>query len=459
MNNDNIAQLQEIVVKSARGGADYSDIYIQAGVGHSIHYEDGRTEEITSSNTDGSGARVIVDGRTFYAHAPGCSEAQAVRAFSSALGSSGMEGPSHYFFSNDRLLNIDSTANPLDTEIFKKLDGDIRKSSKKVRQVAFRYSISERRILVVKGDGTYAEDTRDYCSFSAQVIAENNGELQTGAERRSMALRKDSFWADSTPEEVAQSALRRALLMLEAKNCPAGRMSVLMAGEAGGTIVHEACGHGLEADIVEKDFSVYKGKIGERVAGDMITMVDDPTIPCLYGSYKYDDEGTPGQRNILIENGVLKKYMTDILSAKSYAMPLTGNGRRQSFRSIPVPRMSNTYLMQGETEFDEMLEKMGDGLLVKKMGGGEVNPTTGDFVFHVSEAWLVEKGRVSYPVRGAILIGNGPETLTNIVALGKSLLMDPGICGKSGQSVPVSDGQPSMVVRDLTVGGSEEYCG
>lgn len=459
MDNNNKIRLREIVTGAARKGADYADIYIQAGEGHSIHYEDGRTEEITSSNTDGSGARVIAGGKTFYSHAPGCSEALAAKAFSSALESSGLGTLNGALFSSDRLLRIESAANPLDVGIFKKLDDEIRKSSDKVRQVMFRYSISKRRILIVRGDGTFAEDTRDYCSFSAQVIAENNGELQTGSERRSMALRKEDFWAGTTPEEVARAALDRALQMLEAKRCPAGRMNILMAGEAGGTIVHEACGHGLEADVVEKDFSVYKDKIGQRVAGDIITMVDDPTIPCLYGSYKYDDEGTPGQRNVLIENGVLKKYMTDILSAKSYDMPLTGNGRRQSFRNIPVPRMSNTYLMPGDTEFGEMLEKTGDGLLVKKMGGGEVNPTTGDFVFHVSEAWLVEKGRVSYPVRGAILIGNGPVALTNIVSLGKNLIMDPGMCGKSGQGVPVSDGQPSMLVRNLTVGGSEEYRG
>lgn len=455
MKND----LRELLSVATQKGADYADIYIQTGAGHSIYYEDGRTEEITSSNTEGCGARIISGGKTFYSHTPGCSESNAAQAFSSVMDSSGLGGLKSASFTNVGLINAEYSANPLDAEIFQKLDKEIRTSSRDVSQVALRYSVSQRNILIIRGDGTFVEDQRDYCSFAAQVIAERNGELQTGSERRSMALRKEDFWTGFTPEEVAYAALNRALLMLEAKPCPAGKMDVLLAGEAGGTIIHEACGHGLEADIVEKDFSVYRNKIGETVAGEIITMIDDPTMPCLYGSYKYDDEGTPGQKNVLIENGVLKKYLTDVLCSQSYGLPKTGNGRRQSYRSIPVPRMSNTYLMPGESEFDEMLEKIGFGLLVKKMGGGEVDPTSGDFVFYVSEAWLVENGRVSYPVRGATLIGNGPDALTNIVSLGKSLVMDPGVCGKSGQGVPVTDGQPSMLIRGLIVGGSEEARG
>ncbi|MCE5301467.1 MAG: TldD/PmbA family protein, partial [Spirochaetia bacterium] len=184
-------------------------------------------------------------------------------------------------------------------------------------------------------------------------------------------------------------------------------------------------------------------------------MVDDPTIPGLYGSYKYDDEGTPSARSILIENGILKRYMTDILSAKTWGFPLTGNGRRESYRNIPVPRMSNTFIIPGDSDFDDMLEQTGNGLLVKKMGGGEVNPTSGDFVFYVSEAFIIRKGKVKEAVKGAILTGNGPNALHNITALGRSLIMDPGVCGKSGQGVPVTDGQPSMLVEGLTVGGSE----
>jgi TldD protein len=270
-----------------------------------------------------------------------------------------------------------------------------------------------------------------------------------------MAVPHPDFWSGSDPQKIAFAALDRALLMLEAKPCPAGKMKVLLAGEAGGTVIHEACGHGLEADIVEKDHSIYRDKIGEKVAHDSVTMIDDPMIPCLYGSYRFDDEGTPARRNVLIENGVLKAYLTDILSAGTSNLPLTGNGRRQSYRNIPVPRMSNTFLAPGDSNFESMLAQTDSGLLVKKMGGGEVNPTTGDFVFYVSEAYIIKKGKVSHPVKGAILTGNGPDVLQNIISLGKDLYMDPGVCGKSGQGVPVTDGQPSMLIEGMTVGGSE----
>lgn len=458
MSSDSIAGVGDIV-SSAAGKADYCDIFIQSSSAHSIHYEDGRVEEITSSNADGCGARVILNGKTFFSHAPGCSAYHSAKALSAALGSSGLDGIDAGEFSRERLVEALQGTNPLEADVFRELDAEIRGSSKYIRQVSFLYNVSERKVLIIKADGSCVTDKRDYCSFGAQVIAEKSGELQTGSERRSMAVNRDGFWAGATAADVARTALNRALLMLDAKPCPAGRMNVLLSGEAGGTIIHEACGHGLEADIVEKDFSIYKDKIGQTVAAEYVTMVDDPTLPCLYGSYKYDDEGTPAQRNVLIKNGVLKKYMTDILSAKSYGMALTGNGRRQSYRSIPMPRMSNTYLLPGGAEFYEMLEIMDKGLLVNKMGGGEVNPTTGDFVFYVSEAWLVEKGRKVCPVRGATLIGSGAEALKNIVLLGKNLKMDPGVCGKSGQSVPVTDGQPSMLIKGLTVGGSEESCG
>lgn len=455
MNNDRAAAGLSEIVSSTAGKADYCDIFIQTGSAHSIHYEDGRVEEITSSNADGCGARVILNGRTFYSHAPGCSAFHSAKALAAAMESSGLGKPDAGGFSDKGLIEAKRGANPLEADFFRELDAEVRKSSGYIRQAAFRYNISERVIMIIRQDGSVVTDKRNYCSFGALVIAEKDGELQTGSERRSMALRKDGFWDGASPLDVARAAADRALLMLDAKRCPAGRMNVLLSGEAGGTIVHEACGHGLEADIVEKNLSIYKDKIGLPVAAECVTMVDDPTIPCLYGSYEYDDEGTPGQRNVLIENGVLKKYMTDILSARTYGMPLTGNGRRQSYRSVPIPRMSNTYLLPGKAGFEEMLDQTGDGLLVNKMEGGEVNPTTGDFVFYVSEAWLVEKGRKLYPVRGATLIGNGAEALKNIVSLGDSLQMEPGVCGKSGQSVPVTDGQPSMLVKGLTVGGSE----
>lgn len=447
--------IMERMADAAKRGAAHADIFVQAGAGHSAHYEDGRIEELSSSNTDGAGARIIIGDKTFYSHAPGTTSAGINGALSEAFAASQISSGALCGGTSEPLLTLDEHISPPDIDFLHGLDDDIRKRSSCVRQAAFRYSVSKRRIMILRSDGKTAEDERAYCSFTAQVIAEKDGVLQTGYERRCMAASCSDFWLGSAPADIANAAFERAMLMLDAKPCPAGKMKVLLAGEAGGTMVHEACGHGLEADIVDKDYSVYRGRIGEKVAHESVTMIDDPTLPSLYGSYRYDDEGTPARRSALIENGVLKRYMTDILSARTSGLPLTGNGRRQSYRNIPVPRMSNTFLLPGGSDFDSMLARTERGLLVKKMGGGEVNPTTGDFVFYVAEAYIIEKGKAAYPVRGAILTGNGPVALQNIIALGDNLVMDPGICGKAGQGVPVTDGQPSMLIDGLTVGGSE----
>lgn len=455
MDNKYIELLQERMGDILKKGGDYADVFIQAGAGHSAHYEDGRIEELSSSNADGCGVRIIVGDKTYFSHSPGASASSIDNALSSVCDSAlGIACQSHTG-SGDALLNLSEKAQVPEIDFFKELNQQIRKESAYVRQVAFRYSTQVRRILIVKCDGSSVFDTRNYTNFTAQVITEKDGVLQTVSERGCMASSYHDFKNSCKPFEIAHSALNRALLMLSARPCPAGRMNVLLDGEAGGTIIHEACGHGLEADIVDKDYSVYRDKIGELVADESVTMIDDPTIPGLYGSYEFDDEGTKSSKNILIENGVLKKYLTDILSAKTLGLPVTGNGRRQSCRSIPLPRMSNTYLASGSADFNEMLSRAKNGLYVKKMGGGEVNPTSGDFVFYVSEAYIIKKGKICEPVRGATLTGNGPDALKNIMALGNNLIMDPGVCGKSGQGVPVTDGQPSMLIRGLTVGGSE----
>ena len=220
-------------------------------------------------------------------------------------------------------------------------------------------------------------------------------------------------------------------------------------------MIHEACGHGLEADIVQKDFSVYRDALDSMVSTPCVTLVDDPTLPDLYGSYAVDDEGTASQRTILVDQGMLRRYLTDLQSARRGGLPLSGNGRRESYRHLPIPRMSNTYVMPGTTPLEDMLAQAERGLFVRRLGGGEVDPTSGDFVFAVTEGYLVEKGRVGSPVRGATLTGNGPEVLRRILAVGSSLHMDPGSCGKNGQGVPVTDGQPTLLLESLVVGGSD----
>ena len=435
-------------------GAQYCDLYLQSSAAHTARYDDGKTDGLSSIVTEGTGARTVVNGRSFFAHRPGVSESSVSSALSASLDSAGM---SLLLPKGDAALLVrESSCERFPVDFLHDIDVELRKRSAFVKQVSFRFSQSDKDILIIAPDGLKKSCNRKYTTFMAQIVVEKNGLLQTASERRYMALGADEFWAGTSAREISDTAFERAMLMLEAKPCPAGVMNVYMAGEAGGTIIHEACGHGLEADIVEKDSSVFKGCIGQKIAADCVTMIDDPTLPGLYGNYIFDDEGTDASRTVLIENGVLKGYLTDRLSAELYGYPLTGNGRRESFRKLPVPRMSNTFLLPGAHKSEEeMLDITRDGLYVKKMGGGEVNPTTGDFVFYVAEAYIIEGGKIKYPVKGATLTGNGPEVLKNICALGDNLVMDSGICGKAGQSVPVTDGQPSMVVKGITVGGRE----
>ena len=436
-------------------GAQYCDLYLQSSVAHSVRYEDKKIAELSSVVTEGTGARVVTDGKSFFAHRTGVSSLSAAEALNAALEPSEICGTT-YDGGNEKLLEKNVPADKYPVDFLHDIDAELRRRSPAIQQISFRFSQSDKDILIIGPDGLRKNCSRKYTSFAAQIVAEKDGQLQTASERRCMTLEPSAFWEGAAAKDIADAAFDRAMLMLEAKPCPAGKMNVFLAGEAGGTIIHEACGHGLEADIVEKDSSVFKGRLGQRVASELVTMVDDPTICGLYGSYEFDDEGTEASSTLLIENGILKGYLTDRLSASLYGYPATGNGRRQSYRKLPIPRMSNTFLLPGAYKsVEEMCDIARNGLYVKKMGGGEVNPTTGDFVFYVAEAYIIRGGKIKEPVKGATLTGNGPEVLKNICALGDNLVMDPGICGKSGQSVPVTDGQPSMVVKGITVGGRE----
>jgi TldD protein len=327
-----------------------------------------------------------------------------------------------------------------------------------VKQVSIRQDTSRKDILILDDNGQTIKDTRFYSTFTIQVIVQKEKTIQTAHESLAFSLPMDDFFRKTDPETAAKRALERALLMIEAPECPAGEMPVILSGEAGGTMIHEACGHGLEADIIQKDFSVYRNSIGKKVASENVTLIDDGTIPTFYGTLKVDDEGTVSQRTVLIEKGILKNYLTDRITSRQGNLPLSGNGRRSSYRSVPIPRMTNTYVAPGNSSQTEMISNTEKGLLVKKMGGGEVNPTSGDFVFQVTEGYLIENGQIRYPVRGALLTGNGPKVLEDIQSVGNDLSFMPGVCGKSGQNIPVTDGQPSLYIKNLIVGGKEtEY--
>ncbi|MEO2082731.1 MAG: TldD/PmbA family protein, partial [Desulfurobacteriaceae bacterium] len=288
--------------------------------------------------------------------------------------------------------------------------------------------------------------------FYVLVVASDGVELQTGYEPVGH-LGDYSLFEAVKPEEVASKAAERAPRMLSARPAPAGKFTVVLSSQAGGTMIHEAVGHGLEADLANQGLSVYSGKLGQKVASELITVIDDGFMPGKYGSAGYDDEGTPTGKNVLIENGILRGYMYDRLEAmKSSGLP-TGNGRRQSYMHVPIPRMTNTYIAPGETPPEEIIRDTKKGILVVKMGGGQVNTVNGEFVFEVSEGYLIENGEVTEPIRGASLIGNGPKVLSEIDAVGNDLGFSIGTCGKDGQGVPVSDGLPTIRIPSITVGG------
>jgi TldD protein len=307
---------------------------------------------------------------------------------------------------------------------------------------------------VANSDGVFAEDKRSHVVFLVQVVASDGDHIQVGYEPVGGTGGSDIF-RKIDPGQVALTAARRALTMLQAPEAPAGAMPVVLSSEAGGTMVHEAVGHGLEADLTGQELSVYAGKLGQEVASPLITVVDDATLPGRRGSYNYDDEGERGRKTMLVDKGVLTAFMSDKTAAIKYGMPTTGNGRRQSFRHWPIPRMSNTIIEPGEHVPDEIIRSVDRGLLVLKMGGGQVNTVTGDFVFDVSEGYLIEGGEKAGPVRGATLAGNGPEVLKNIDMVGNDLGFGLGTCGKDGQGVPVGDAQPTLRIPEIVVGGRD----
>jgi TldD protein len=323
----------------------------------------------------------------------------------------------------------------------------------RIAQVAVVYADSLRRVIIVNSDGRFVEDVRPQILFSVHVVASGNGIIQTGFRSIGGALGFELFDTED-PEAVARDAARQACLMLDADPAPAGRMPVVLGSEAGGTMIHEAVGHGLEADHIDKNMSKYCGRLGQMIAPSSVTVVDDGTIPARRGTAHVDDEGTPCRRTVLVEEGRLVRYMNDLRTARKMGHEPTGNGRRESYQHKPIPRMTNTLICPGTADPAEILASTPNGLYVRKMGGGQVSPLNGDFVFEVSEGYLIRNGKAETPVRGATLIGNGPDALDAIEAVGSDLGFAIGTCGKDGQGAPVSDAQPTIRIRELTVGGT-----
>jgi TldD protein len=347
-----------------------------------------------------------------------------------------------------------SSLNPSVSDLVESLTEVVRASlvSQHIKHYRLQIAFVQKRMGILTTEENLIFEERFYTRGIAFCVAEKDGRLERGYEVLAYALPFQEIKLEEF-ERLCERAGRRAELMLSSRRIKAGVMPVVLSSSAGGTMIHEAVGHGLEADHAEEGLSIYSGRLGERVASPLITVLDDPTLSPLYGSYQYDDEGTKAKPVVLIEKGILKDFLYDRYQALKWGKTSNGRGRRGSFRHIPIPRMSNTFIAKGETPAEEIIKSLDKGLLVKKMGGGEVNPLTGDFVFEVREGYYVEGGEVLFPVKGATLVGNGPKVLEIIDLVGDDLNFDPGTCGKDGQGVPVSDGQPTLRIPELTVGG------
>lgn len=456
-------QLAAVLAVASRGGSDYADIFIEEAYTAQIFCEQDRIERVVAGIDAGAGIRVITGETTAYAYTNDLSPDGLLEAARIAAAAARQEERDVTIDLRRRYpsfqLNIavrpETVAVAKKVGIVERTNRAARGADPKVRQVTVSYRDISQRVVIANSAGSLVEDERIRTNLSVNVIAVEDGRIQTGYESMGGVIGFELF-DQQDPEELALKAARRAVRMLGARPAPAGRMPVVIAGEAGGTMVHEACGHGLEADLVQKGISVYAGKMGEQVASPLVTVVDDATIPGKFGSYRFDDEGTEGQRTVLIENGILVGYMYDYLTARKDNALSTGNGRRESYQHKPIPRMTNTLILPGQDDPRDIIRDTERGLLVTRMGGGQVNTANGDFVFEVSDGYLISGGEIGEPVRGATLTGNGPKALAMIDRVGKDLGFSIGICGKDGQGAPVSDAQPTIRIPELVVGGIME---
>lgn len=468
--------LEKIQRTALRNGGVLAELFFEETASSRITYEGGRVDQIVDGTDRGVGLRIIFENRSVYGYTTDLSERSVLalaETLSAAVHAKDPVKARKIEWKEARQLNPEIAGyqvkrSPREATIAQKIEiarrGEraARAELPDARQITSVVLDSFRKIVIVNSDGLIARDSKTYLQMFVQVV----GEVQPGAgtldakhARVETAHESDGgfvgleFFDEVTPESIGQEAARRVKVLLTAKPAPAGTMPVVLGAEAGGTMIHEAVGHGLEADLACNGLSVYQGKVGQAVASPLITVLDDGTMPARRGSYRFDDEGTPAQKNVLIENGVLKGYMVDRLSAMKFDLMATGNGRRESFRHKPIVRMTNTYIAPGKDDPAEIVRQTQKGIYVKAMGGGQVNTVTGDFVFAVTEAYLIENGKLGAPIRGATLVGNGPKVLSIVDRVGSDLGFATGTCGKDGQGAPVTDAQPTLRIPELTVGG------
>ena len=459
--------IEEAVVSRVLGaalqtGGDFAEVFAEDKRNSSARLDDGKIEELGSGRSRGAGIRVVVGETTGFAHTADLSEpglmAAARAAGAAARGGGGevrtVDLTASSVSSQPVGTRPEEVAKATKVELLQRANEVARSQGNAIKQVSASYGDSRRRILVANSDGLLASDDQTRTMFVVGVVAAGDAGMQTG--RRSVGHTMGFELFDRYQvEDLAREAAEQALTKLLARPAPSGSLPVVIGKGGGGVLFHEACGHGLEADHIQKDVSVFAGRIGQQVASPLVTLIDDGTVANEWGTFAIDDEGTPAQRNVLIENGILTDYMWDQLRARKEGRSLSGNGRRQSYQCLPMVRMTNTYMLNGTSTADDIVADTPDGVYVAHLGGGQVNTATGDFVFGMTEAYLIEGGKITEPLREGNLIGNGPKVLELIDAVANDFEFGPpGTCGKDGQGVPVGDGVPTLRVSALTVGGT-----
>jgi TldD protein len=454
------ALLAELVADLLSSGGDYADIFVESKSSTTLHLEDDKLEKVVSGIDRGIGLRLVVGDKTAFGYSndfgrpalSGLAASLRASVAGGGVGASVQLAATSPAFPQRVVMQPDSVAMQEKVDLVVGANRTARAVDKRVRQVSVVYRDSVQRMQVATSEGVLAEDERIHSLAAVQVIAADGGVIQTGYESNG-GLTGFELFSGNRVEELSLAAARRAVMMLGARRATGGRMPIVISSSAGGTMIHEAVGHGLEADLVGQGLSVYAGKMGAQVASSIVSVVDDATLPGKRGSFSCDDEGAPAERTLLVDRGILVGFLCDKVNALRSGGRSTGNGRRESYRHRPIPRMTNTFIVPGSDSPEAILRETARGLFVKKMGGGQVNTATGDFVFDVQEGHRIENGRIGEPVRGATLTGNGLAVLMAIDRVGSDLGFSIGTCGKDSQGVPVSDALPTVRIAEMVVGG------
>lgn len=457
---------RRVIQAALSRGGDYAEIFAENRQGYNLRLEEGKIEENTTGSESGAGIRVIIGESVAYAYTNDLSEDSLLET--ARVAASAVRGGERAEIDLEKKWNILSILgeHPIEIDLedfpredkialLHKADEAARASGSEVVQVVAVLGDSRQQIFIANSLDEIVRDTRIRVRMVVQVVAARNGEIQTGYEAPGVLGGYEMF-KRFPAERLGHDAAAMAITMLDARPAPSGPMSVVIGNGTGGVLFHEACGHSLEADAIYKHASVFEGKVGSKVANSIVNAYDDATLKNRWGSFNYDDEGVRARRTPLIEDGILLNFINDLKRSRRDRVAPTGNGRRQSYRHVAIPRMTNTFINIGDAKPEEIIADTPLGIFAKKLGGGEVNPVTGDFIFSIAEGYMIRQGKMAEPVKGATLVGNGPRVLTDIDAIADDLDFDTGMCGKDGQGVPVCTGQPTLRVREMVVGGTTE---